>query len=290
MATIPQLQTENLNNITNKVDPQSITPMIDGAERNKVLLELRDRGIVQVATTADLATQSPTNTKIVVIPAVGLFVYADTGTVDDDTVFAAAGTGVWIKKISSTEAIDLLLSYKADLISGKVPAEQLPSYVDDVLEYADFASLPVTGESGKIYVTIDDNNQFRWTGSVYVSIASGPGVAGLDDLTDVVITTPSTGQVLKYNGTEWVNDAGGTGLPDQTGQAGKFLKTDGTVASWQEVIATLLTGYAISSGTVTAADSILTAIQKLAGNVEANTLAINNSSVGNKLFNYYNFR
>ncbi len=106
---------------------------------------------------------------------------------------------------------------------------------------------------------------------------------------------PADGQVLKYvaaNSRYEPGDAGGvgTGLPDQTGQAGKFLKTDGTNASWQEVIATLLTGYVQSTGTVTAADSILSAIQKLAGNVEANSLAISNASVGNKLFNYYNFR
>lgn len=54
--------------------------------------------------------------------------------------------------------------------SGFVPAAQLPSYVDDVEEYADFASLPVTGETGKIYVTIDDNKTYRWTGSVYVEV------------------------------------------------------------------------------------------------------------------------
>jgi len=53
-----------------------------------------------------------------------------------------------------------------------VPAAQLPSYVDDVEEYADFASLPVTGETGKIYVTLDDNKTYRWSGSVYVEISA----------------------------------------------------------------------------------------------------------------------
>ena len=56
--------------------------------------------------------------------------------------------------------------------TGKVPSAQLPSFVDDVIESADFASLPATGESGKIYVTLDDNKSFRWGGSVYVEIAS----------------------------------------------------------------------------------------------------------------------
>lgn len=59
--------------------------------------------------------------------------------------------------------------------SGKVPASQLPSFVDDVLEYANFAALPVTGETGKIYVTLDTNRTYRWSGSAYVEISASPG-------------------------------------------------------------------------------------------------------------------
>lgn len=55
---------------------------------------------------------------------------------------------------------------------GKVPAIQLPSYVDDVLEYANFASLPVSGETSKIYVTLDTNITYRWSGSAYVEISA----------------------------------------------------------------------------------------------------------------------
>lgn len=54
--------------------------------------------------------------------------------------------------------------------SGKVPSSQLPSYVDDVIEVANLAALPVTGETGKIYVTINDNRQYRWSGSLYVVV------------------------------------------------------------------------------------------------------------------------
>ena len=54
---------------------------------------------------------------------------------------------------------------------GKVPASQLPSYVDDVLEYADLSSFPATGESGKIYVAQDTNKTYRWSGSSYVVIS-----------------------------------------------------------------------------------------------------------------------
>ena len=60
--------------------------------------------------------------------------------------------------------------------SGKVPSTQLPSYVDDVMEYANMSSFPLTGESGKIYVAVDENKTYRWSGSTYVEIGGG-GVA-----------------------------------------------------------------------------------------------------------------
>ena len=47
--------------------------------------------------------------------------------------------------------------------TGKVPSTQLPSYVDDVLEYANLAAFPVTGETGKIYVALDSNKTYRWS-------------------------------------------------------------------------------------------------------------------------------
>lgn len=55
--------------------------------------------------------------------------------------------------------------------TGRVPSTQLPSYVDDVLEYASFSNFPQTGEDGKIYVAEDTNRQYRWSGSQYVEIS-----------------------------------------------------------------------------------------------------------------------
>jgi hypothetical protein len=71
---------------------------------------------------------------------------------------------------------------------GKVPATQLPSYVDDVEEYADLAGLPATGEVGKIYVALDTNITYRWSGSVYVKITSGEvsSVAGRSGVVTLV--------------------------------------------------------------------------------------------------------
>lgn len=54
--------------------------------------------------------------------------------------------------------------------SAKVPASQLPSYVDDVEEYSNLASFPTTGETGKIYIALDTNLTYRWSGSTYVSL------------------------------------------------------------------------------------------------------------------------
>ncbi|NBQ97400.1 MAG: hypothetical protein EBT26_05295 [Microbacteriaceae bacterium] len=59
--------------------------------------------------------------------------------------------------------------------TGKVASQQLPSYVDDVLEYNNYAALPATGESGKIYITLNNNKVYRWSGSVYVEIVATPG-------------------------------------------------------------------------------------------------------------------
>lgn len=55
--------------------------------------------------------------------------------------------------------------------SGKVPSTQLPSYVDDVLEFTQLNQLPKPGESGKIYVVTSTNLQYRWSGSNYVEIS-----------------------------------------------------------------------------------------------------------------------
>lgn len=63
-----------------------------------------------------------------------------------------------------------VLDGKADLVNGEVPADQLPSYVDDVLEFASSSEFPAEGEEGKIYVTLDTNLTYRWSGSAYIQI------------------------------------------------------------------------------------------------------------------------
>ncbi|MBA4338310.1 MAG: hypothetical protein C0421_05645 [Hyphomonas sp.] len=59
--------------------------------------------------------------------------------------------------------------------TGKVPTGQLPSFVEDVIEVANYAALPGTGLANKLYVTVDNNKVFRWSGTVYIEIVATPG-------------------------------------------------------------------------------------------------------------------
>lgn len=81
--------------------------------------------------------------------------------------------------------------------NGLVQASQLPSYVDDVLEYASFAGFPATGETGKIYVALDTNKTYRWSGSAYIYITSGAvdSVAGKTGVVTLVKADVGLGNV-----------------------------------------------------------------------------------------------
>lgn len=92
---------------------------------------------------------------------------AASSSIDDG---ATGTTTTW-----SSSKIDTELDAKADLVGGKVPAGQLPAYVDDVVEAVNFAALPGTGETSKIYTTTNDNKIYRWSGSAYVEISASPG-------------------------------------------------------------------------------------------------------------------
>jgi hypothetical protein len=101
--------------------------------------------------------------------------------------------------VADVTGLSAALSGKADLVDGKVPASQLPSYVDDVLEFADLASFPAEGEAGKIYIALDSLKTYRWGGSVYAEISSSEvtsvagktgavtlGLADIDGLEDAL--------------------------------------------------------------------------------------------------------
>ena len=72
------------------------------------------------------------------------------------------------------------LNLKADLVNGQVPASQLPSYVDDILEYPNLLSFPSEGESGKLYVDLEYNLTYRWSGSIYVEVGKSIALGETD--------------------------------------------------------------------------------------------------------------
>ncbi len=65
---------------------------------------------------------------------------------------------------------------------SKISSTYLPAYVDDILEYANLAAFPGTGTTGLIYVAIDTNRTYRWSGSAYVMIVASPGTTS--DITE----------------------------------------------------------------------------------------------------------
>ena len=77
-----------------------------------------------------------------------------------------------LKYFAQRQYVHNIAETKADLVDGKVPASQLPSYVDDVLEFSNLSSFPAIGESGKIYIALDSNLTYRWGGSSYVVMSS----------------------------------------------------------------------------------------------------------------------
>lgn len=80
--------------------------------------------------------------------------------------------------------LELVVDNKADLVGGLVPSSQLPSYVDDILEFANLASFPAVGEIGKIYIAISPSNlQYRWTGTTYIAMTNG-FIASTNDVSE----------------------------------------------------------------------------------------------------------
>lgn len=81
--------------------------------------------------------------------------------------------------------------------SGKVPASQLPSYVDDVLEFPAATDFPATGETGKIYVATSTGKVYRWSGSQYIEIAN-PDLTGYKPKQAAVSDPTASGNAVSF--------------------------------------------------------------------------------------------
>lgn len=147
--------------------------------------------------------------------------------------------------------------------SGTVPASQLPSYVDDVLEFTNRIAFPNPGETGKIYVALDSNRQYRWSGSNYVELVASPGTTDNvpEGTTNRYWTAARTlGQVL-------------TGLVTST--AGAIASTDTILVAMgklQNAITTISSN--ISNFAAKGVNSDITSLTAIAANFVAATTGI----------------
>ena len=103
-----------------------------------------------------------------------------------------------------TEEIEDAVENKVDLVDGKVPREQLPSFVDDIIEgfyingqfYSEGEESPeylITPEFGKLYVDVDTNKMYRFLGGIYEEIPSP------FELTKAKVEAVLTGDITSHN-------------------------------------------------------------------------------------------
>ena len=137
--------------------------------------------------------------------------------------------------------------------SGKIPSSQLPGYIDNIEEYPSSSSFPATGSTGKIYVALDTNKNYRWSGSTYTELSkydlatlTSSGLMSAEDkrkLEEVFARTVN-GKAADETGDYKVNDvefAHQLVAPDAQNSSGSYLfRTTGGIASLSDGTAKLL--------------------------------------------------
>ena len=129
--------------------------------------------------------------------------------------------------------------------NGLVTSSYLPSYVDDVLEYATRAGFPAMGETGKIYVDTDTNKTYRWGGSEYVEISASLAIgttsstAAAGNHTHTVSITPSTTNVYSMTSAGSVSAGTAASYTQGTFTAGSLTMTiNGTDSNQLDIVFT----------------------------------------------------
>lgn len=133
---------------------------------------------------------------------------------------------------------------------GKVPASQLPSFVDDVLEYASKSAFPATGEAGKIYVAMDTNLTWRWSGTAYVEISKSLALGE----TASTAYAGDRGKALADDlaATKTTVAANTSARHSHTNKAILDKLTDAMFNAWNNAIHTMRIGSVTSGGTASA--------------------------------------
>lgn len=178
---------------------------------------------------------------------------------------------------------DTVLRRKADLVHGKVPAHQLPSFVDDVIEgyynvndglfyedseftkqifYVAQDGTKYNGEKNKIYVDLNNGHDYRWSGTYFVDLHNNASfvdttLEGTTNINDEKVTNSviETGEVktLKSNDST-IETANITNLTAENGEVKTLTSDDATIKELSSEKASLQTG---SLTTVSTSDSSL---------------------------------
>lgn len=201
------------------------------------------------------------------------------------------------------DALDAFIATKAQASglasldeNGKVPAEQLPSYVDDVIDvYATYDksptrdlsnialfsdadhNTPITGEAGKIYQNVttgEPTYQFRWTGTTWALIVSGGVVIGeisgtAYDGAKGKTTTDNLNALMAFNPIRLISI-----VTDASKAAINYEMADGTGIQGLQIP----TASSAKAGVMTAADKVkldTTLPKQISDEVTARTEAIN---------------
>lgn len=120
-----------------------------------------------------------------------------------------------------------IASVNASAITGTIAAANLPSYVDDVLEYAGTSKFPSTGEAGKIYTDTTTNKIYRWGGSSYVVISDTIALGETNSTAyrgDRGKTAYNHSQITSGNPHKVTKSDVGLGSVDNTSDANKSVK------------------------------------------------------------------
>lgn len=201
------------------------------------------------------------------------------------------------------DALDAFIATKAQASglasldeNGKVPSEQLPSYVDDVIDvYATYDksptgdlsnislfadadhNTPITGEAGKIYQNVttgEPGYQFRWTGTTWSLIVSGGVVIG--EITGTAYdgakgktTTDNLNALMAFNPIRLISI-----VTDASKAVINYERADGTGIQGLQI----LTASSAKAGVMAAADKVkldTTLPKQISDEVTARTEAIN---------------
>ena len=160
--------------------------------------------------------------------------------------------------------------------NGKVPSSQLPSYVDDVLEYSSSSLFPTTGETGKIYVDTSTNLTYRWSGTIYVEISPSLALGETQSTAyrgDRGKIAYDHSQTTHAPSNATVNDIDAN-LKNRANHTGTQLAS--TISDFATTVrGTVLTGLStVTNAVITTTDNILTALGKIQKQISDNLITL----------------